>query len=134
MLEAAPIVPDAHEHGIADIPNGLSLCRIHHTAYDRNLIGVFSDMKIHVGEEIMSAANEGPILELGLQQLDKADLQLPIARKFYPSEQRLAARFEQFTMGVRASGRRHDISWPSSDTTTKIVKSVAPEGEFAANE
>lgn len=38
LIEAAHIVPHSHEKGTDEIGNGISLCALHHTAYDRSLI------------------------------------------------------------------------------------------------
>jgi putative restriction endonuclease len=40
LLDAAHIVPDFKEAGFASVNNGLALCKIHHAAYDRNLLGI----------------------------------------------------------------------------------------------
>ncbi len=36
LLDAARIIPD----GEPVVPNGLSLCKIHHAAFDSNLLGI----------------------------------------------------------------------------------------------
>lgn len=38
LIEAAHIIPYSHELGSDEINNGISLCSLHHTAYDRSLI------------------------------------------------------------------------------------------------
>ncbi len=38
LIEAAHIVPHSHEKGTDEIGNGISLCALHHSAYDRSLI------------------------------------------------------------------------------------------------
>ncbi|WP_421732959.1 HNH endonuclease [Cellulomonas sp.] len=40
LLDAAHIVPDGEELGLPTTSNGLSLCKIHHAAYDQNMLGV----------------------------------------------------------------------------------------------
>ena len=40
LLDAAHIVPDSAERGIPTTSNGLALCKIHHAAYDQNMLGV----------------------------------------------------------------------------------------------
>jgi putative restriction endonuclease len=35
LLDAAHIVPDSHEHGVASVRNGLALCKIHHAGVRR---------------------------------------------------------------------------------------------------
>ncbi len=133
LLEAAHIIPDAHEHGAAEISNGLSLCRIHHAAYDHNLIGVSPDMKIHVGPEIMSAADEGPVIEHGLQSLHQVELQPPISEDYRPSRQGLELRFEQFKSAGGTLGRDTDIAWPSSTAGIKVTKTMIMQEEVAAD-
>jgi predicted restriction endonuclease len=39
LLDAAHIIGDGKPDGIPIVPNGLSLCKIHHAAYDTNLLG-----------------------------------------------------------------------------------------------
>ena len=48
LLDAAHILPDRDERGRPEIPNGLCLCKIHHAAYDTNIVGVDPDYRIHV--------------------------------------------------------------------------------------
>ena len=40
LLDAAHIVADVEEHGEPHVSNGLSLCSIHHRAFDHHLVGV----------------------------------------------------------------------------------------------
>jgi putative restriction endonuclease len=46
LIEAAHIVPHSHEKGTDEIGNGISLCALHHTAYDRSLIYFDTDFNI----------------------------------------------------------------------------------------
>jgi putative restriction endonuclease len=46
LIEAAHIVPHSHEKGTDVIGNGISLCALHHTAYDRSLIYFDTDFNI----------------------------------------------------------------------------------------
>ncbi|MBN2352090.1 MAG: HNH endonuclease, partial [Spirochaetales bacterium] len=46
LLDAAHIIPDAEESGEPVIPNGLALCKIHHSAYDKNIIGITPDYEL----------------------------------------------------------------------------------------
>lgn len=99
LLEAAHIIGDTEVHGIADIPNGLSLCRIHHAAYDRNLMGISPDCRVHIGPVLAAADNEGPILKFGLKGMSHVRLTLPDKKALHPAPDRLAERFEQFLSG-----------------------------------
>ncbi len=53
LIEAAHIVPHSHEKGTDDITNGVGLCALHHSAYDRSLIYFDSDFNIKINEEKM---------------------------------------------------------------------------------
>jgi putative restriction endonuclease len=43
LLDAAHILADAHAEGAPLVTNGLSLCKIHHAAFDANILGVRPD-------------------------------------------------------------------------------------------
>src|SRR5438105_14564254 len=69
LLDAAHIVMDQHEQlGQPVIPNGLPLTKLHHAAFDTNLIGVDSDFLIHVSDRLLEI-HDGPFLELGLKTI-----------------------------------------------------------------
>ncbi len=102
LLEAAHIIGDTQAHGVADIPNGLSMCKIHHAAYDRNLIGISPDFRVHIGPDLAEADDEGPILEFGLKGMHGTLITLPDRRSLHPARDRLAERFDQFTTGHSA--------------------------------
>ena len=53
LIEAAHIVPHSHELGTDDISNGLTLCSLHHKAYDRSLIYFDTNFKIIINEKKM---------------------------------------------------------------------------------
>ena len=50
LIEAAHIVPHPHEKGTDEITNGICLCALHHTAYDRSLIYFDEDFNIKINE------------------------------------------------------------------------------------
>jgi len=95
LLEAAHIVPDSHELGVAEVRNGICLSRIHHRAFDSNLIGITSDYRIQVSEKLMEF-EDGPILEGGLKALHGKEMTLPRDKRNWPSQDLLAIRFEEF--------------------------------------
>ena len=43
LLDAAHIIADANDEGLPIVPNGLALCKIHHAAFDKNIIGISPD-------------------------------------------------------------------------------------------
>jgi transposase len=74
LLDAAHIIPDGQPHGQPIVPNGLSLCKIHHAAYDANLIGFRRDLRVAVQPRLLelSASDllRGDLGETGHERLD----------------------------------------------------------------
>lgn len=95
LLEAAHIVPDTHEQGVAAVQNGICLSRIHHRAFDANLIGVTTDFRIQVSDRLMQI-QDGIILEGGLKALHGQRLVLPSDKKNWPSKDLLDIRYGEF--------------------------------------
>lgn len=52
LLDAAHIVGDRHPLGDPVVPNGLAMCKIHHAAYDQNIIGIRPDAVVEVNAEL----------------------------------------------------------------------------------
>ena len=99
LLDAAHILPDGHPSGQPVVPNGLSLCKIHHAAYDENFIGVRPDLVIEVQTDLLHET-DGPMLRHGIQELAGSRLIVPHARAAQPDPARLEERYELF----RAAG------------------------------
>jgi putative restriction endonuclease len=95
LLEAVHIMPDSHELGIAAVQNGICLSRMHHRAFDANLIGVTPDYKVQVSDRLM-AMTDGVILEGGIKALNGHSLTLPRESVNWPSKELLEIRFNQF--------------------------------------
>jgi putative restriction endonuclease len=95
LLDAAHILPDTHPAGKPVVPNGLSLCTLHHAAFDRNIIGVRPDLIVHVREDVRNEA-DGPVLRHGLQGFHGAKLYVPRAEPLRPNRQFLEERYERF--------------------------------------
>ena len=98
LLDAAHITPDSALHGEPVVSNGMSLCRLHHAAFDRLLLGVHPSYVIHVRRDILEEV-DGPMLRHGLQGLEGQRIHVPSRRVERPDEGRLAARFGEF-LGV----------------------------------
>jgi putative restriction endonuclease len=94
LLDAAHIEPDTSPSGAPLVANGLSMCTIHHRAFDQNLVGVSPDYAVRVSHRLLED-NDGPMLEV-LKAFDGQAIHLPVRRAHYPDRERLAARFEQF--------------------------------------
>ena len=96
LLDAAHILPDKDPRSLPEVPNGLALCKIHHSAFDVGIIGVDSDFRIHVREDVLEE-HDGPMLLHGLQELHEKKLQLPRSSADQPNRDFLAERFAIFT-------------------------------------
>lgn len=95
LLDAAHILADSRG-GLPEISNGLALCKIHHAAYDANIMGVDGDHRIHIREDILQEVG-GPVLEHGFQRRHREMLRVvPENHRFSPKREHLAARFEEF--------------------------------------
>lgn len=95
LLDAAHIIPDSDPEGEPIINNGISLCKIHHAAYDQNILGINPDYLIKIRTDILEE-KDGPMLKYGLQYLNDKNLILPVKKKDYPDRARLEKRFELF--------------------------------------
>lgn len=95
LLDAVHIIPDSEEKGEPLVTNGLSLCKIHHAAFDQNLMGVSPDYKIIVRDDLLHETN-GPMLRYGIQGMHNRSLLLPRNLKQRPNKDLLAVRFAEF--------------------------------------
>jgi putative restriction endonuclease len=96
LLHAAHIIMDADEQlGQPVISNGLPLTKLHHAAFDAQLIGIDPDFGIHVADRPLEI-HDGPFLELGLKGIVGQVIQLPRRSADRPDRDRVALRFEEF--------------------------------------
>ena len=95
LLDAAHILPDRDDRGLPEVPNGLSLCRIHHGAYDVNIVGIDPDYRLHVRGDVLDEI-DGPMLRHGLQELHNGKLIVPRREGDQPNREYLAERFDAF--------------------------------------
>ncbi len=95
LLDAAHIIPDGEKGGEPIVPNGLSLCKIHHAAFDNNIVGLNPDYKIIVREDILEEI-DGPMLKYGFQEMHNKEIFLPTSLNEWPDRQKLEFRFKKF--------------------------------------
>jgi putative restriction endonuclease len=95
LLDAAHIVGDLETRGEAIVPNGVSLCSIHHRAFDQNLVGISPDYEVHVARRLLED-DDGPMLDV-LKGFHRRMIHLPARRTQRPDRERLAVRFERFS-------------------------------------
>lgn len=99
LLDAAHIDEDTSEHGEPVISNGLALCKLHHAAFDTDLLTVTPNYRVEVRPSILRES-DGPMLIVGLQQAHGQLIGLPRRPAERPDVIRLERRYERF---VRAS-------------------------------
>jgi putative restriction endonuclease len=95
LVDAAHILGDA-DGGEPVVPNGMALCKLHHAAFDRHILGVRPDLTVIIRQDILErggrsdAAARAPGFhggELGV---------LPTRRAERPSTEFLERRWERF--------------------------------------
>jgi putative restriction endonuclease len=84
-----------HYRGLNFVSNGLTLCKIHHAAYDENILGISGDYVVHINEEVLREV-DGPMLRYGLQAMDGRNLFTPPNPSERPDRERLDHRFQRF--------------------------------------
>jgi putative restriction endonuclease len=95
LLDAAHIVGDLEPRGEPHVANGLSLCSIHHRAFDQDLVGVAPDYKVHVSRRLLDD-EDGPMLDV-LKVFHEQTIVVPPRSAWRPDRDRLATRFERFS-------------------------------------
>jgi putative restriction endonuclease len=117
LLDAAHIIPDSEPGSSAEVTNGMALCKIHHAAYDRNLLGIDSNYQVHLKEKLLFET-DGPMLKHGLQDMHGVTLSLPRSKTQFPNPDALGQRFETFLTQQGASkksrpefNKQSDVPW-----------------------
>lgn len=94
LLDAAHIVSDALG-GAPVVQNGLALCKIHHAAFDHQIIGLRPDYVVEVREDVLDEI-DGPMLRHGLQEMHGRSIVLPRNVEHRPSSTYVEQRYEAF--------------------------------------
>lgn len=95
LLDASHIIPDGRPRGDPIIPNGLALCKLHHSAFDTNIIGIRPDLTVEVRPDVLSES-DGPMLVHGLQEANNRRIWVPRSHELQPGRDRLEERYEEF--------------------------------------
>jgi putative restriction endonuclease len=95
LLDGAHILPVTNPRSVDTVPNGLALCKLHHTAFDRNILGVRPDTVIEIRTDVLEE-HDGPMLIHGLQGHHGQRLVLPHRPPDRPNAQFLEERYELF--------------------------------------
>ena len=99
LLDAAHILPDGHPRGEPIVPNGLALCKLHHAAFDENLLGIRPDLHVEIRPDILRES-DGPMLIAGLQGFQGHRIHVPPSVAQRPDPDFLAERFELFEKAI----------------------------------
>lgn len=96
LLDAAHIIEDGKPNGQPVVPNGLSMCKIHHAAFDSKILGIRPDLSVHVRQDILEEV-DGWMLKGGIQGVHDSKLSvLPVARAAHPDPKRLEESYAAF--------------------------------------
>jgi putative restriction endonuclease len=95
LLDAAHILADRHPLGDPIVPNGLALCKLHHAAFDADILGVRPDLQIEVRQDVLRET-DGPMLRHGLQGFEGQSISVPRRKALRPNTEFLAERYERF--------------------------------------
>lgn len=95
LLDAAHIQED-RGGGMPVVTNGLTLCKMHHAAYDRQILGITPGYEVRINRVVLNET-DGPMLRHGLQEFHGRSLMVVPARpKERPDPLLLEARFQAF--------------------------------------
>ena len=95
LLDAAHIIPDTEPEGEPVVSNGISLCRLHHAAFDKFFLGVRPDRIIEVRQDLLEEI-DGPTLQHAIQGLHGQLIVLPTSVSERPATEFLSERYERF--------------------------------------
>lgn len=96
LLDASHIIPDHERDSPQAVTNGLSLCKIHHAAFDANVVGIRPDnYQIEIRPDVLEE-KDGPMLRHGLQGMHRQKLHLPTKPQAKPAREALEWRYERF--------------------------------------
>ncbi len=95
LLDAAHIVPDAEPEGEPHVRNGLSLCALHHSTFDRSFVGLRPDYTIEVRRDILDE-RDGPTLVHAIQALHDTRIVVPSSARLRPDSALVEIRYRRF--------------------------------------
>jgi putative restriction endonuclease len=99
LLDAAHITPDADVDSSTEVSNGIALSKLHHRAFDANLIGISPDLIVEVSRKVLEIPNG--IFNDAFKKCDGVKLFQPFHMEARADRDRLAKRYEQFKKANR---------------------------------
>lgn len=95
LLDAAHITPDSDRDGEPLVTNGVSLCKLHHAAFDQNILGIRPDYVVEIRQDILDEI-DGPMLRFGLQEMHGNTINVPRPERLRPDRIALEKRYQSF--------------------------------------
>ncbi len=96
LLDAAHIVADREDLGIASVVNGMALCKIHHAAFDGFFMGISPDHVVEIRRDLLDEV-DGPMLRHGLQDLHgKRLMKVPSVKNQRPRRDLMEIAYDRF--------------------------------------
>ena len=95
LLDAAHIIPDSDPGGLPIVSNGIALCKLHHAAFDRHILGIRPDYIIEIRSEILHET-DGPMLQHGIKELHAQQIVIPRDKQSRPDPLLLEKRYDRF--------------------------------------
>jgi putative restriction endonuclease len=95
LLDAAHILPDRDPRSEPIVSSGLALCRLHHAAFDSDIVGIHPDYRVEIRRDVLAEV-DGPMLVHGLQGFHGGALLVPAAPEKRPNRDFLAERYDRF--------------------------------------
>lgn len=97
LIDAAHITPFKESTSVAHVSNGLALCKLHHAAYDQNLLGISQDYQIKIHDSLLLDNDPSESLRVNFIDLNGETLFVPGAAQLQPDRDRLKERFVSFS-------------------------------------
>lgn len=101
LLDAAHIVPDTDPLGEPAVWNGLALCKLHHAAFDQDIVGIRPDLVVQIRHDVLEE-HDGPMLIHGLQGFHERRIWVPARSSDQPRSTLLERRFQRFLSATRS--------------------------------
>ena len=95
LLDAAHILPDTDPRGEPSVSNGLALCKLHHAAFDADIIAVRPDYRVELRLDVLEET-DGPMLREGLQRFQGQLIWTPRSPSLRPRRDFLDERYQRF--------------------------------------
>lgn len=92
LLDAAHIIADNTDGGVANVTNGMAMCPTHHRAFDRHLLLVAPDYKVHIQRDLLTDAKSDATARV-LLEFDGKGINLPRDPRYRPNPEFLKAKW-----------------------------------------